>query len=104
MFTSVIAKLSLRSLQRGVICIPSICKHRSPLSTSSLLAKDLRIAIIGQSVFGQEVYKVLREQGRNIVGIFTVPDQNGRPDPLAVQADEDGVPLFKFKRWRSKGK
>ena len=104
MLTSVLAKLSLRSLQRAVISIPSICKHRSPLSTSSLLAKDLRIAIIGQSVFGQEVYKVLREQGRNIVGIFTVPDQNGRPDPLAVQADKDGVPLFKFKRWRSKGK
>ena len=67
------------------------------------LNKDLRIAIIGQSVFGQEVYRLLRNQGRNIVGVFTVPDQNGRMDPLASQAHVDGVPLFKFRRWREKG-
>ena len=67
--------------------------------------KDLRIAIIGQSVFGQEVYKLLRRQGRNVVGVFTIPDDknNGRPDPLAVQAEQDGVPVFKFPRWRLKG-
>ena len=64
---------------------------------------DLRIAIIGQSVFGQEVYKLLREQGRNVVGVFTIPDVNGRADPLAIQAEKDGVPLFKVKRWRLKG-
>lgn len=67
--------------------------------------KDLRIAIIGQSVFGQEVYKLLKRQGRKVVGVFTIPDDknNGRPDPLAVQADQDGVPVFKFPRWRLKG-
>ena len=65
--------------------------------------KNLRIAIIGQSVFGQEVYKLLRQQGRNIVGVFTVPDVNGRSDPLASQAEKDGVPVFKIKRWRLKG-
>ena len=65
--------------------------------------KNLRIAIIGQSVFGQEVYKLLRQQGRNIVGVFTVPDVNRRSDPLASQAEKDGVPVFKIKRWRLKG-
>ena len=67
------------------------------------LNEDLRIAIIGQSVFGQQVYRLLRNQGRNIVGVFTIPDQNGRMDPLAAQAHSDGVPLFKFRRWREKG-
>ena len=77
----------------------------SSITTSSSLEKDLRIAIIGQSVFGQEVYKLLRRQGRNVVGVFTIPDDknNGRPDPLAVQAEQDGVPVFKFPRWRLKG-
>ena len=65
--------------------------------------KELRIAVIGQSVFGQEVYKLLRRQGRNVVGVFTVPDLKGRPDPLAAQAEEDKIPVFKFPRWRVKG-
>ena len=80
----------------------SICFRKS-LSMSSVLNKNLRIAIIGQSVFGQEVYNLLKKQGKNIVGVFTVPDQNGRADPLAAQAEKDGIPLFKFQRWRLKG-
>ena len=31
-----------------------------------------------------------------------MPDINGKPDPLAVEAERDGVPLFKFKFWRRK--
>ncbi len=38
------------------------------------------------------------------MAVFTIPDQNGRPDPLAEKAEKDGVPVFKFPRWRSKGK
>ena len=49
------------------------------------------------------MYQLLKRQGKNIVGVFTVPDQNGRPDPLAAQAEKDGVQLFKFQRWRQKG-
>ncbi|KAL5515301.1 hypothetical protein EMCRGX_G000452 [Ephydatia muelleri] len=63
----------------------------------------MRVAIIGQSLFGQEVYKVLRTQGHNVVAVFTVPDTQGRPDPLAEQAQKDNVPVFKFPRWRNKG-
>ena len=36
--------------------------------------------------------------------MFTVPDVGGRPDPLAEVAEEDGVPVLKFKQWRKKGK
>ncbi|XP_012684841.1 cytosolic 10-formyltetrahydrofolate dehydrogenase [Clupea harengus] len=63
----------------------------------------MRIAVIGQSLFGQEVYKELRKEGHTIVGVFTIPDKDGKADPLAAQAEKDGVPVFKFPRWRLKG-
>ena len=39
-----------------------------------------------------------------MVAVFTIPDVQGRADPLAEAAEKDGVPVFKFPRWRSKGK
>ena len=60
------------------------------------------INLSGQSVFGADVYKLLTTQGHEIVGVFTIPDVNGKPDPLAVAATADGVPVFKFPRWRKK--
>lgn len=42
----------------------------------------MKIAVIGQSLFGQEVYKELRKDGHTIVGVFTIPDKDGRADPL----------------------
>uniref|UniRef100_A0A4W5LEH2 10-formyltetrahydrofolate dehydrogenase n=1 Tax=Hucho hucho TaxID=62062 RepID=A0A4W5LEH2_9TELE len=62
----------------------------------------LRLALIGQSLFGQEVYTNLRKQGHKVVGVFTVPDRDGKADPLV--AEKDGTPVFKFPRWRIKGK
>ena len=44
--------------------------------------KSLKIAVIGQSKFGADVYKLLRKQGHEIVGVFTIPDKDGRPDLL----------------------
>lgn len=64
----------------------------------------LKLAIIGQSLFGQEVYSNLRKQGHKVVGVFTVPDKDGKADPLAVAAEKEGTPVFKFPRWRVKGK
>jgi len=58
---------------------------------SSTTLKKLRISIIGQSQFGADVYRLLRDQKHSIVGVFTVPDVGGRPDPLALAAAEDGV-------------
>jgi len=43
----------------------------------------IRIALIGQSQFAVDVYRLLR-QNHDIVGVFTVPDVNGRPDPLGT--------------------
>uniref|UniRef100_A0A8B9LYY2 10-formyltetrahydrofolate dehydrogenase n=1 Tax=Astyanax mexicanus TaxID=7994 RepID=A0A8B9LYY2_ASTMX len=64
----------------------------------------MRIAVIGQSLFGQEVYKELKKEGHIIVGVFTIPDKDGKADPLGAEAEKDGVPVFKFPRWRLKGK
>ncbi|XP_073707402.1 cytosolic 10-formyltetrahydrofolate dehydrogenase [Garra rufa] len=64
----------------------------------------MKIAVIGQSLFGQEVYKELKKDGHTIVGVFTIPDKDGKVDPLATEAEKDGVPVFKFPRWRLKGK
>ncbi|XP_051809873.1 mitochondrial 10-formyltetrahydrofolate dehydrogenase [Acanthochromis polyacanthus] len=74
-------------------------------STSSHYYQNkLKLAIIGQSMFGQEVYSNLKKQGHKVVGVFTVPDKDGKADPLAVAAEKDGTPVFKFPRWRVKGK
>ncbi|CAB1315488.1 unnamed protein product, partial [Coregonus sp. 'balchen'] len=64
----------------------------------------MRIAVIGQSVFGLEVYKELRKEGHTIVGVFTIPNKDGKADPLGMEAEKDGVTVFKFPRWRLKGK
>ena len=46
--------------------------------SSSEMAKNLKIAIIGQSVFATDVYNLIRKNGHTVVGVFTVPDKNGR--------------------------
>lgn len=35
--------------------------------------EKLRVAIIGQSLFGLEVYKHLRVLGHEVAGVFTIP-------------------------------
>ncbi|KAG7270677.1 hypothetical protein CRUP_030404 [Coryphaenoides rupestris] len=73
-------------------------------SSSRYYQNKLKLALIGQSLFGQEVYTNLRKQGHTVVGVFTVPDKDGKADPLAVAAERDGTPVFKFPRWRVKGR
>ncbi|XP_048123872.1 mitochondrial 10-formyltetrahydrofolate dehydrogenase isoform X1 [Alosa alosa] len=73
-------------------------------SSSAYYQNKLKLALIGQSLFGQEVYSNLRKQGHKVVGVFTVPDKDGKADPLALAAEKDGTPVFKFPRWRVKGK
>ena len=43
---------------------------------------QLKVAIIGQSPFAAEVYKLLRQNGHQITGVFTIPDKGNREDPL----------------------
>jgi len=44
--------------------------------------RDLNVAIIGQSTFAAEVYKLLLKNGHQVVGVFTVMDKGNRQDPL----------------------
>lgn len=48
---------------------------------------QLKIAIIGQSTFAAEVYKLLRQDGHKITGVFTVADKSNREDPLGKLFD-----------------
>uniref|UniRef100_A0A8C8RTQ0 10-formyltetrahydrofolate dehydrogenase n=1 Tax=Pelusios castaneus TaxID=367368 RepID=A0A8C8RTQ0_9SAUR len=73
-------------------------------TTATTYQRKLKLALIGQSLFGQEVYSHLQKEGHKVVGVFTVPDVNGKADPLALSAEKDGTPVFKFPRWRVKGK
>lgn len=60
-------------------CAPSLSP---PPSFQHYYQNKLRLAIIGQSLFGQEVYSSLRKNGHKVVGVFTVPDKDGKADPL----------------------
>ena len=63
---------------------------------------SLRIAVFGQAPFGRDVTVRLLEDGHEIVGVFVPPD-DGRPDPLAAEAESRGLPLFRHKAFRRKG-
>ncbi|KAK3932617.1 Cytosolic 10-formyltetrahydrofolate dehydrogenase [Frankliniella fusca] len=65
--------------------------------------QSMRVAIIGQSPFAAEVYKLIKKDGHQVVGVFTVPDNGNREDPVATVAATDGTPVFKIKAWRQKG-
>ncbi len=61
----------------------------------------MRIAIIGQSAFGQSVLEALIDAGSHeIVGVFAAPDTSRAVEPLAAEARERDVPLWQFKRMR----
>ncbi|XP_037292640.1 cytosolic 10-formyltetrahydrofolate dehydrogenase [Manduca sexta] len=66
--------------------------------------QKLRVAIIGQSTFAAEVFKLLQRDGHDVVGVFTVVDKGNREDPLATIAAQNAKPVFKYKSWRIKGK
>lgn len=46
---------------------------------------QLKVAIIGQSPFAAEVYKLLRQNGHQVTGVFTIPDKGHREDPLGTR-------------------
>jgi methionyl-tRNA formyltransferase len=61
-----------------------------------------RIAIFGQAAFGRDVLVRLLEAGHEIVGVH-VPPERGRPDPLAAEAQAQGLPLLRFPAFRRQG-
>jgi len=63
----------------------------------------LRIALFGQAAFGKEVLERLLGAGHQIVGVYA-PPEGGRPDPVAEEAEKRGLPLFRYRRMRRKGR
>ena len=55
----------------------------------------MRIVVHGQQAFGKAVLEAFLARGDTVAGVFVAPDQPGaRPDPLAVAAQEKGLPVF----------
>ena len=48
------------------------------------MARTLKIAVIGQSAFATDVYRLVKKNGHTVVGVFTIPDKNGREVTLVV--------------------
>jgi len=55
---------------------------------------QLKVAIIGQSPFAAEVYKLLRQNGHQITGVFTIPDKGNREDPLGINLKTNFIVNF----------
>ncbi|MBR62004.1 MAG: methionyl-tRNA formyltransferase [Dehalococcoidia bacterium] len=61
----------------------------------------MRIAIIGQSAFGESVLQALVNKDENIVGVFCPPDSENKPqDPIKLNAQANKIPVFQFSRMR----
>ncbi len=63
---------------------------------------SLRIALFGQAPFGRDTLVRLLEAGHDLVGVYA-PPAGARPDPLAADAEQRGLPLFRHARFRRKG-
>jgi methionyl-tRNA formyltransferase len=63
---------------------------------------SLRIALFGQAPFGRDTLVRLLEAGHDVVGVYT-PPVGARPDPLAVEAEQRGLPLLRHARFRRRG-
>ena len=63
---------------------------------------SLRIAYFGQAPYGRDVLVRLIDAGHEIVGVYA-PPEGKRPDPLAEEAEERGLPLFRYKAMRKNG-
>ena len=63
---------------------------------------SLRIALFGQAPFGRDTLVRLVEAGHEVVGVYA-PPAGARPDPLAAEAEQRGLPLFRHARFRRKG-
>jgi methionyl-tRNA formyltransferase len=63
---------------------------------------SLRIALFGQAPFGRDTLVRLLEAGHEVVGVYA-PPAGARPDPLAAEAEQRGLSLFRHARFRRQG-
>ena len=57
----------------------------------------MRVVIIGQRDFGKAVLEAFIQRGDHVVGVFCAPEKLAEsPDPLALAADDKGVPVWRL--------
>lgn len=61
----------------------------------------MRIALFGQAPFGKDVLDALLEANQEIAVVYTPPDSEERPDPLAKRARELSLTLEQPRRYRN---
>src|SRR5205814_471523 len=54
-------------------------------------AMALRIVVIGQAAFGEQVFIGLRARGHDVAAVYAPPDTSQRPDALAAAARAAGI-------------
>jgi methionyl-tRNA formyltransferase len=57
----------------------------------------MRIALIGQQAFGKAALEAFMGRGDTVAAVFCAPEK-GRPDPLRLAAEAEGVPTHQFPR------
>ena len=63
----------------------------------------MKLAIIGQSVFGKAVLESFVDSGRHdVAGVFAAPDGSRGVEPLADSARAMGIPTWQFSRMRDR--
>jgi methionyl-tRNA formyltransferase len=55
----------------------------------------MKIILIGQALFGKDCLEALIEQGEEVVGVMTIPDDpTGKPNPLKAFAAQKNISIF----------
>jgi methionyl-tRNA formyltransferase len=57
----------------------------------------MRIILIGQAAFAQDVLDGLRDRGHSVEAVYCPPDAGDKPDPLKVRAGELGIPVHQHR-------
>jgi methionyl-tRNA formyltransferase len=57
----------------------------------------MRILLVGQAAFAEEVLRGLEAAGHTIAAVLCPPDAGSKPDPVKSAALERGVPLHQFR-------
>ena len=61
----------------------------------------MRIVLLGQAAFGEKVLDRLVHDGEEIVGVYTIPDAPGRPNPVKDLTVKLGIPVFQPPKLRA---
>jgi len=53
----------------------------------------MRVVLVGQAAFGQRVLQGLLAAGHEVVAAYATPESKGKKDPLALEAEQAGLPV-----------